>query len=66
MDAPSNRQLRKIKLNKEYHKMGVLRVMPALRPKLPTVPPQRRAIAPRMNSPMLHMSGWAGVHKLLC
>lgn len=70
MAAPSKRQLRRVgKLNKEYHEMGMLKTlhyqpqeMAAIRTKLLTIPRQRSAIAPRTNSPMPHMSGWAGVH----
>jgi hypothetical protein len=65
MGAPSNRQLLR-RPNKEFHKMIVLKGMSAIRMKLLTVPRQRRAIDPRTNSPMLHMSGWAEVHKPLC
>jgi hypothetical protein len=57
------------KLNQEERKMGVLRTlhhhpqeMTAIHAKLLTVLRQRHDIAPRTNSAMLHMSGWAGVH----
>jgi hypothetical protein len=65
MDAPSNRQLPR-RLNKEFHKMDVLRGMSAIRMTLPIVQRQRRAIVPRTNSLMVHMSGWAEVRKHLC